>query len=74
MTELVAAQAPGLVASFGGNLSEMEALERAFLKVMPTRRFVEPGEVARLAAFLCSDAARSITGAPIPIDGGWTAH
>jgi 3-hydroxybutyrate dehydrogenase len=29
--------------------------------------------VAALAVFLCSDAAAQITGADIPIDGGWTA-
>lgn len=74
MTDLVRNQAPQLAASFGGNLTDEQALERAFLTEMPTRRFIEPIEVAQLCAFLCSDAARSITGAPIPIDGGWSAH
>ena len=30
-------------------------------------------EVAALAVFLCTDAAKSITGTILPMDGGWTA-
>jgi 3-hydroxybutyrate dehydrogenase len=41
---------------------------------MPTGRFIEPREVGGLCAYLCSDLARSITGAAIPIDGGWSAQ
>jgi len=74
MTDLVRNQAPQLVQSYGGNISEDEALERAFLEAMPTRRFIDVEEVAQLCTFLCSDAARSITGAPISIDGAWAAH
>ena len=74
MTDLVRGQAAGLVASYGGGISEEEALERAFLDAMPTKRFIEPAEVGVLCAYLCSDYAASITGAPISIDGGWAAH
>jgi 3-hydroxybutyrate dehydrogenase len=74
MTDLVRNQAAGLAQSFGGGISEEEALERAFLEAMPTRRFIEPAEVGALCAYLCSDFAKSITGAPISIDGGWSAH
>ena len=74
MTDLVRGQAPGLAASYGGGISEEEALERAFLDAMPTKRFIEVEEVGALCAFLCSDYAMSITGAPISIDGGWAAH
>ena len=35
-------------------------------------RFIEPSQVAALIVFLCSDAAREITGTSIPIDDGWT--
>jgi 3-hydroxybutyrate dehydrogenase len=74
MTDLVRKQAPQLAESFGGGISDEEALKRAFLEQMPTQRFIEPIEVAQLCTFLCSDAARSITGAPLSIDGGWAAH
>jgi 3-hydroxybutyrate dehydrogenase len=40
----------------------------------PTKRFVTTEEVGALAVFLCSDEAASITGAALPIDGGWVAQ
>jgi len=40
----------------------------------PTKAFVKLEELAALALFLASDAAASITGAALPIDGGWTAR
>lgn len=36
----------------------------------PVGRIAEPAEIARLALFLCSESARFITGAELPIDGG----
>lgn len=47
-----------------------ETARNYFLTDMPTRRFVEPDEIAAGVLFLCSDAARSITGVALPIDGG----
>ena len=70
----VRGQAADLVTSYGGGISEEQALERAFLEAMPTKRFIDVAEVGALCAFLCSDYAVSITGAPIAIDGGWSAH
>ncbi len=74
MTDLIRGQASDLVAAYGGGITEEDALARAFLEAMPTKTFIDPQEVALLCVYLCSDAARSITGAPIPIDGGWSAH
>ena len=44
------------------------------LAAQPTKRFVAVEEVAALTAFLCSQQAASITGAVLPVDGGWTAQ
>jgi 3-hydroxybutyrate dehydrogenase len=74
LTDLIRGQAADLAASFGGGISEADALDRAFLAAMPTHRFIEPAEVGALCAYLCGDVAKSITGAPIPIDGGWSAQ
>ena len=39
----------------------------------PTRRFVKPEHVAALVVLLCSDSAKEITGATLPVDGAWSA-
>jgi len=44
------------------------------LAAQPTKKFVAVEEVAGLVAFLCSKEAASITGALLPVDGGWTAQ
>jgi len=51
-----------------------QVIRDVILAAQPTRRFIEVEEVAALAVFLCGEQARSITGAAIPIDGGWTAR
>ena len=44
------------------------------LAPQPSGRFVEVDEVAGMAVFLCSDAGKSVTGASMVMDGGWTAR
>src|SRR5688500_11658678 len=52
-----------------------DAVKRdVLLAAQPTKKFVAVEEVAALAAFLCSPGAASITGALLPLDGGWTAQ
>ena len=56
------------------NLPREQVIRDVILAAQPTRRFVEIEEVAQLVVYLCGEHARSITGAAIPIDGGWTAR
>ena len=39
-----------------------------------SRRFAAVEQLGALTVFLASDAAASITGIALPVDGGWTAH
>ncbi|MDH3280064.1 MAG: 3-hydroxybutyrate dehydrogenase [Gammaproteobacteria bacterium] len=55
-------------------ISREQVINDVILAPQPTKRFVQVEEVAALTAFLCSDLAASMTGAAIPIDGGWTAR
>jgi len=45
-----------------------------FAEQVPLRRTGQPDEVAELALFLASDASRYVTGAAIPVDGGYVAR
>ena len=56
------------------NLSEEEVVRDVILASQPNKRFVELSQLADLVLFLCSDAAGSITGTALPIEGGWTAR
>ena len=71
-TPLVDGQLPELAAAH--DMSVDEVVRKVVLASQPNRRFVTVEEVGQLVVFLCSPAAGSITGASLPIDGGWTAH
>jgi 3-hydroxybutyrate dehydrogenase len=54
-------------------MSREDVLEKIILQRQPTRAMATVEDIGALAVFLVSPAARQITGAAIPIDGGWTA-
>ncbi|MBV9528319.1 3-hydroxybutyrate dehydrogenase [Sphingomonas sp.] len=70
-TPLVEKQIPDTIKTRG--LTREQVMNDVLLAAQPTKRFVTPEEVADLAVFLCSEGARSITGANLSMDGGWTA-
>lgn len=72
LTPLVEKQIPEQAKARG--ISADAVIRDVLLAAQPTKRFVTVEEVAALTLFLCGDAAGSITGTTIPIDGGWTCH
>jgi 3-hydroxybutyrate dehydrogenase len=71
-TPLVENQIPDTMAARG--MTRAQVLDQVLLAKQPTRKFVQPEEVAALAVFLCRDEAQNINGANYSIDGGWTAE
>ncbi len=55
------------------NMSREQVINDIFLVAQPSKRFVEVEELGQVAVFLCSSAAKSINGASLPVEGGWTA-
>lgn len=56
------------------SMSEEDVIQKVILEAQPTKQFVTVEQIAQLSVFLCSDAAASITGTMLPMDGGWTAQ
>src|SRR6266568_3821651 len=71
-TPLVAKQIPDTMKA--RNMTEEQVKHDVLLAAQPTKEFVTVDQVASLALYLTSDAAASITGANLSIDGGWTAE
>ena len=71
-TPLVQKQIPDTAKARG--ITEEQVINDVLLHAQPTKKFVQIDEVAAFAAFLASDAATSITGTILPIEGGWTAQ
>lgn len=71
-TPLVEAQIPDTMKA--RNMTEEQVKRDVLLAAQPTKEFVTVDQVAAMAIFLCSDAASSITGTMLQMDGGWTAQ
>jgi 3-hydroxybutyrate dehydrogenase len=72
LTPLVEKQIPDTARERG--ISEEAVKTEVMLRLQATKEFVSIDEVAATALFLASEAAKSITGTHISIDGGWTAQ
>lgn len=55
-------------------ISREEVLEKVLLKKQAIKEMVEPSELGEAVLYLCSDAARCLTGVALTIDCGWTAQ
>lgn len=55
------------------NMTREQVIKDVILAAQPTKEFVTVEDISALVLFLVSDAGKSINGAPLSIDGGWTA-
>lgn len=71
-TPLVENQIPDTMKTRG--MTRDQVINDVLLASTPQRKFVMPDQVGAIVAFLCSEAASTMTGANLPVDGGWTAQ
>ena len=72
LTPLVQKQIPETAKARG--MTEEQVVRDVLLHAQPTRKFVGTEQLGAFVSFLCTDAAASITGTALPVDGGWTAQ
>jgi 3-hydroxybutyrate dehydrogenase len=71
-TPLVETQIEGQAKAHG--IPRDQVIRDVLLAQQPNKRFASVQEIGALTVFLATEAAVSITGAALPVDGGWTAH
>jgi 3-hydroxybutyrate dehydrogenase len=72
LTPLVAQQLKDRAQASGTDLATEE--EKLLAEKQPMHSFTTPESIGAMVVFLCSDAAQTITGTPLSIDGGWVAQ
>jgi 3-hydroxybutyrate dehydrogenase len=72
LTPLVEAQIEGQAKAH--NIPRDKVIRDVLLAQQPNKRFAAIEEMGAVALFLAGEAAASITGIALPVDGGWTAH
>lgn len=71
MTPLVEAQIPEQMATHG--MDRETVMREVMLTRQPSKEMATTDQIGGTAVFLCSEAAKQITGTTISVDGGWTA-
>lgn len=71
-TPLVEAQIEARAIHLG--VDKEESARNLLVEKQPSKQFVSIEQIGQFVVFLCSEAAAQITGAALPIDGGWTAQ
>jgi len=71
-TALIEPQIAARAAAHGGDRAK--GVADLLSEKQPSLRMARPAEIGALALWLCAPAAHNLTGAAIPLDGGWTAQ
>jgi 3-hydroxybutyrate dehydrogenase len=72
LTPLVQKQIDDRAAKNGTTIEEEE--RELLSEKQPNLRFAQPEEIGGMVVYLCSDAARNVTGTALSIDGAWSAQ